>query len=186
MCANGAVSNATTHTDRQGERSIISYPRARAVRTQWITASRPAARTTAVDRQRIGFVRAGSIQRGSQTDYRADRRGLFLTGASRVPAQISFLRTVHESSKMAIPDRTHVEAVEAFLDVHESALSETDSPAITQLRSLAKQLDANPEAANLNTQFGTVYRHLRGIATASSSAETIDPVAKALEELLSQ
>ena len=87
---------------------------------------------------------------------------------------------------MSIKQRTHAEAVEAFLSAHESALSDTDLPAITQLRKLAAVLDGDPELATANVQFGTVYRALRAVVVGNTAPDTVDPVAQALEGLLTR
>lgn len=87
---------------------------------------------------------------------------------------------------MSINTYTFSEAVEAFLAAHETALSDTDLPAITQLRKLAAVLDGDPELATANVQFGTVYRALRAVVVGTTAPDTVDPVAVALEGLLTR
>jgi hypothetical protein len=74
-------------------------------------------------------------------------------------------------------------AVDTFVTARESELIDADLPAIVQLRLLAAQLDADPTASGLHSQFGLSYRGLVKALDARADPDSVDPLEAELAAL---
>lgn len=83
---------------------------------------------------------------------------------------------------MARLPTTYTGAVRAFITAHPE-LTATDTPALVQLKALAKELDADPSQGALQSQFGLVYRNLVKRVDAMANPVTTDPLEAELAAL---
>lgn len=76
---------------------------------------------------------------------------------------------------------TLVGATKRFIDANPE-LTATDLPAVIQLKTLAKEIDADPAQGALQSAYGLIYRNLLKRIDAQTVPKSVDP----LEALLTR